>query len=183
MKYNIIFFLLLTIPLNAQNKNIQTKDSLYKAIKLYREVFWNDLPKPSGYINDYENLYNDTEESILSGIITEFEKETSVEIAFVTIDTVKTSKEKFEDLSLHIAKEWGIGKKGKDNGILIAISKGYRRIRIQTGSGMEKVMTDEETEKIIYDYLIPEFRKDEYYEGSLNGLLEIIKLLKSKTEK
>jgi len=94
---------------------------------------------------------------------------------------MKTSKDKFEDLSLHIAKTWGVGKKYKDNGILIAISKGYRQIRIQNGNGIEKIITDDETKEIIDKYFIPDFKKGKYYDGTLKGLIELIKLLKSKT--
>lgn len=82
---------------------------------------------------------------------------------------------------MHIAQTWKIGKAEKDNGILIGISKGYRRIRIQNGNGIEKIITDEETKKIIENYFIPEFKKGEYYKGTLNGLREIINVLKSKT--
>ena len=93
------------------------------------------------------------------------------------------SEEKFEDLTLHMARTWKIGKVDKDNGILIGISKGYRRIRIQNGNGIEKIITDDETKNIIEKYFIPYFRKSEYYDGTFIGLGELIKLLKNKIEK
>lgn len=184
MKYKLLFFLFLVFNLNAQNTEITQKDSLKtKSIEVFREVYWNNLPKPVSWTNDYEDLFTDIEQTKLDSIISKFEKETSVEISIVTIDTLKTSKEKFEDLTLHIAQTRKIGKVEKDNGILIGISKGYRRIRIQNGNGIEKIITDEETKSIIENYFIPEFKKGEYYNGTLNGLCEIIKLLKSKIEK
>ena len=114
----------------------------------------------------------------LNQIISNFEKETTVEIAIVTIDTFKVSKEKFEDLSLHIARTWGVGKKDKSNGVLIAISDGYRQIRIQNGDGITLLISDEETTNIIKNQVIPYFKKEEYFEGTQACLLEIIKLLK-----
>lgn len=99
----------------------------------------------------------------------------------MTLDTTKTSQEKFDDLSLHIAQTWSIGKKDKDNGILIAISKEHRRIRIQTGNGMQNIISDNETKEIIDNYFIPEFKKGEYYLGTKKGLIALIKLLKSKS--
>lgn len=182
MKLKLLFFLFLVSNLNAQNTEIVPKDNLKtKSIELFREIYWNNLPKPVSWTNDYENLFSDVERTKLDSIITKFEKETTIEISIVTIDTIKTSKEKFEDLTLHIAQTWKIGKAEKDNGILIGISKGYRRIRIQNGNGIEKIITDEETKKIIENYFIPEFKKGEYYKGTLNGLREIINVLKSKT--
>lgn len=182
--YKIIFLLVFTINLNAQNTEAIRKDSLKnKSIELFRKVFWDNLPKPVSWTNDFDDLYSDAEQTKLDSVITEFERETTFEIGIVTIDTIKTSKENFENLSLHIAQTWGIGKKDKDNGILISISKGYRRIRIEHGNGIEKIITEDDTKKIIDNYFIPAFRKDEYFNGTFNGLIEIIKLLKSKTEK
>ena len=184
MKLKLLFFLFLLSNLNAQNTEIIQKGSLKKkSIELFRENYWANLPKRISWTNDYENLFSDIEQTKLDSIISKFEKETSIEISIVTIDTIKTSEEKFEDLTLHIAKTWKIGKVKKDNGILIGISKGYRKIRIQNGNGIEKIITDEETKKIIENYFIPEFKKGKYYQGTLNGLCEIISLLKYKTEK
>lgn len=184
MNIRLFFLLFLALNLNAQNTEITQIDSLKsKSVEMYREIYWNNLPKPLGWTNDYEHLFTKTEQTKLDSIILKFEKETEIEISIVTIDTLKTSKEKFEDLTLHIAKTWKIGKAEKDNGILIAISKGYRKIRIQNGNGIDKIITNEETKKIIDNYFIKGFKKGEYYKGTLNGLCEIIKLLKSKTEK
>ena len=184
MKFKLIFFLILAFKLNAQNTEITKNDSLKtKSIELFREIYWNNLPKPVSWTNDYENLFTEIEQTKLDSIISKFEKETSIEISIVTIDTIKTSEEKFEDLILHFAQTWRIGKAEKDNGILIGICKGYRRIRIQNGNGIEKIITDEEKKSIIENYFIPEFKNEKYYTGTLNGLCEIIKLLKSKIEK
>lgn len=182
MKLKLLFFLFLVYNLNAQNTDLVEKDSLKKkSIELFRKIYWNRLPKPVSWTNDYENLFSDVEQTKLDSIISKFEKETTIEISIVTIDTIKTSKEKFEDLTLHFAQTWKIGKAEKENGILIGISKGYRRIRIQNGYGIEKIITDEETKKIIEKSFLPDFKKGEYYKGTLNGLLEIIRVLKSKT--
>jgi uncharacterized protein len=182
--YRIIVLLFFTINLNAQNTEAIKKDSLKnKSIELFRKVFWDNLPKPVSWTNDYENLYSDAEQTKLDSVITEFESETTFKIGIVTIDTLKTSKENFEKLSLHIAQTWGVGNKDKDNGILITISKGYRKIRIEHGNGIEKIITEDDTKTIIDNYFIPAFRKEQYFNGTLNGLIEIIKLLKNKTEK
>ena len=184
MNLKLTFFILLAINLNAQNDIKQKKDSLKsKIVEFHRENFWRNLPKPTNWTTDFEDLYSDNEQAKLDSIITNFEKKTTIEIAIVTIDTLKTSNEKFEDLSLNLAKKWGIGKYGKDNGILIAISRGYRRIRIQNGNGIEKIISEEETKAIIENYLIPAFRKNEYYTGTLKGINEIMKLLESKSGK
>lgn len=176
-----ILILLLAFSTKAQTTDslkLESKKSV--SLEFYRQVFWDDLPKPLKWTNDYENLFSDDEEAKLNQIITDFEKETTVEIAIVTIDTVKVSQEKFEDLSLHIARTWGVGKKEKSNGILIAISKGYRQIRVQNGDGIAIIISDEETADIIQNQIIPYFKNEEYFEGTQSGLLNIIDLLRTR---
>lgn len=177
--YFQVLILLFAFSMKAQTTDslkLESKKSV--SLEFYRQVFWDNLPKPHNWTNDYENLFSAEEETELNQIISDFEKETTVEIAIVTIDTSKVSKDKFEDLSLHIARTWGVGKKEKSNGILIAISKGYRQIRIQNGDGITLVLSDDETAKIIRNQIIPYFKKEEYFEGTQAGLFEIIKLLK-----
>mgnify|MGYP006187886825 CR=1 FL=1 len=176
-----ILILLFAFSMKAQvsdTNKIESKKSA--SIENYRQTFWDNLPKPHNWTNDYENLFSDKEETKLNQIITDFEKETTVEIAIVTIDTSKVSKDKFEDLSLHIARTWGVGKKATSNGILIAISKGYRQIRIQNGDGISLVLSDDETAEVIQNQFFPYFKKEEYFEGTQAGLLKIMELLKTR---
>ena len=176
-----ILFYFFSINLYAQNtQEVKSYSLINKSIELSRKEFWDNLPKPTNWTNDYENLYSDAEQKTLDSIITEFERETTFEIGIVTIDTIKVAKENFNNLSMHIAKTWGIGKKNKDNGILILISKSHKKIRIENGTGTEKLIKEKETSEIIQNYFLAEFRKNKFYNGTLNGLKAIIKLLKSK---
>ncbi|MFH6936996.1 TPM domain-containing protein [Flavobacterium sp. FlaQc-30] len=182
----VIFTILFFIAISATGQTFEKEqnDSLKdKAITTFREIYWNNLPSPQGWINDYERIFSDDEEKKLDNIISSFERETSIEIAIVTIDTVKTSSDKFEALSLHIAKTWGIGKKGKDNGILIGLSKGYRKIRIELGNGIAKVLTEQETKEIIDHDFIPEFKKGNYYQGIVNGITKLMEVLRTRIKR
>lgn len=181
--HKIIFITVFLIFSNVwcQKNEAEKTDSLKtKSIELYRQVFWNNIPKPTNWTNDYEDLFTEKQQNELNIILNTFEQETTIEIVIVTIDTIKVSKENFVDLSLHIAKTWEIGKPNKDNGILIAISNGYKSIRIQNANGIEKIITDNETKEIIDNYFIPEFKTGNYFNGTLVGLKELIKLLKTK---
>lgn len=159
-----------------------TDSSTYKLHKL-RKQFWDSLPKPIGWTNDLENIYSPAEEMILDSIISVFEKETSIEISIVTLDSTLTSVELFNDLALHIARTWGIGKKDKDNGILICISTGHRRIRISNGYGIEQMLTDEETNVLLNRYFLPKFKRTQFFQGTYDGLIALIKKLRDKSGK
>ena len=144
------------------------------------QSFWDSLPKPKGWINDYEGLYSDNEELVLDSLVHLLKNETGIEIAVVTIDAVSIPKEKFVELTQRMANQWGVGEAGKDNGILVGISRGHRMIRINNGSGIEKLITDEETKEIIDSYFIPYFKAGGFYKGTIVGLTELIHRLQAK---
>lgn len=181
MRNTLIIIVFLTFTNVWSQEKTENVDSLRtKSIELVRNIFWNYPPRYQKWVNDYEDLYTFDQEAELTTLIDNFEKETSFEIAIVTIDKIIVTEDKFEDLSLYIAKTWGVGKRFKDNGILIAISKGYRRMRIQNGNGTEILFTNEETQLVIDNYFIPYFKKEEYFYGTLLGIKEIMRILKSK---
>lgn len=177
-KLLLLISLFINFNVFSQEMNQRTIDSLkVEVVENFQNLYWLNPIKHYGWVTDYEKLYSKNEIKILNDLINEFEKETSVEIAIVTLDSLRATSDNFDDLSLRIAQKWAIGKSGKDNGILIAISKHYRKIRIQNGNGIEKIISDDETKFIIDTYFIPEFKNENYYSGTLNGMLELMKKL------
>ena len=139
--------------------------------------YWENLPNPTGWVSDFENIFTVEQEKTLDSLIAEFENRTTIEISVITIPTSATIKNRFDELTLFIANKWGVGKKEKDNGILIGISKGYRTIRIQNGIGIEKLITDNQTKQIIDQKIIPNFKADDFYNGTFVGIQEIKQVL------
>jgi uncharacterized protein len=133
---------------------------------------------PIGWVNDFEKIFTEEENLKLDSILSKFEKKTSNEIAIVTIDSSWITKEKFDSLTLVIANKWGVGKKENNNGILIGISKGLRKIRIQNGKGIVPKLSDKETKLIIDNYFIPEFKNGNYFKGCFAGILEIMRKIR-----
>ncbi|MBK7883291.1 MAG: TPM domain-containing protein [Chitinophagaceae bacterium] len=99
-----------------------------------------------------------------------FQKNTSIEIAIVSIDTTMTIKENLDAFTLEIANNWGVGEKNKNTGITIGISKGYKKMRIQNGNGVQHFLTDNETQEIVDNAFIPAFKEGNYFKGTLAGL-------------
>lgn len=132
-------------------------------------------PEPVGYINDFYNLFSAAEEASLDSLVRAFGKETSADIVVVTVDTSFSSYNKFDSSVTALHNAWGVGKKGKNNGVLIVICPVYRLIRISNGYGIEDKMTNEETKRIIDEIVVPEFRSARYYEGTRNAILSIIR--------
>lgn len=134
--------------------------------------------KPLGWTSDYERIFTIEQIDTLNSIISKFESETTNEIAIVTINKSWTTPEKFDSLVVAIHNYWGVGKKEKNNGIVIGISAGLRRIRISNGYGIEAKFTDSETKKIIDDTVIPYFKASNYFQGAREGLLAIFQKLR-----
>lgn len=164
---------------NESKHSNQQVDSADERLRLSRQAFWDSLPQPTGYVNDYENLYSDSEEATLDSIIADFEGRTTKQIAIITFDTTMTTRDSLDELTLRIANKWGVGQKDKNNGVTIGICRGYRKMRIQNGYGIEKIMTDSETKEIIDIFFIPDFKEGNYFEGTLKGLNALIKKLRT----
>jgi uncharacterized protein len=134
--------------------------------------------KALGWTSDFEGIFTQDQIFVLDSIIASFEQETTNEIAIVTIDKSWTTEESFDSLTLTIARNWGVGKKDKNNGILIGISTGLGIIRIQNGYGIETILSDAETKKIIDNIIIPEFKNGNYFEGTKNGLFALMQKIR-----
>lgn len=131
------------------------------------------LPKPIDFVNDFEKILTKQEVKELTKIILRHEKKTTNQISIVTVKSISPYKEMF-DFSFDLGNYWGVGQKDKNNGVLIVVSKELRKIRIQNGEGIEKILTDEETKTIIDNEMIVEFKNDNYFEGLKKGLESII---------
>ncbi len=135
------------------------------------------IPRPVGYVNDFEHLFTQEQVDSLDELLHDFEQRTTIEIAVMTIDTSLTMAGNFDLFTVKTMSAWKVGKKEKSNGILIGISRVYRKMRIQNGSGIEKVLPNAGTKKIIDEAFIPFFKKGQYYEGTLNGLKTLMQRL------
>lgn len=166
-----IYFLILFVNLSSC-QSINENDKYYKAEY--------DKIESKPFILDFENLFSKTQKDSLLKITKEFEQKTSAEICLITLDNEIKNHEELKAQSLFLANYLGIGKKEKSNGILISISKKSRMMRIENGDGITNLMTDLETEEILNENFIPEFKKGDYYIGTLNGINKIISELSGK---
>jgi len=150
-------------------------------IEEYRNSIWENLPSPDGWTNDFEGIFANTEEEILSDMIAKLENRTGIEIAIVTVDSNMVRLDKFDEFADHLLRAWGVGKKEKKNGVLICISSQYKKITISRGPGTDKFLSDAIVTHLITKSFIPLYRKHNYYGGTLNGLIALINKLQPST--
>jgi len=102
-------------------------------------VDWKAL-KPQGYVSDFAGVIDAQSKAELENYCTRLEQQTGAEMALVTISSL--SREPIEDVANTIFRAWGIGKKGKDEGILLLLAVGDRRDRLEVGYGLEPILPD-----------------------------------------
>ncbi|GLB47676.1 TPM domain-containing protein [Neptunitalea lumnitzerae] len=139
-----------------------------------------DIPeKPSGSkqtsVYDYADILQPREENALKNKLLRYADTTSTQIVIVTIKSLKG--ENIGLLTPKWAQEWGIGQKGKDNGILILLSEQDREIWISPGYEAEQKLTAGINGEIIRNYILPQFKRGDYYAGLNNGTDAIFKVL------
>lgn len=163
------------LVIDSSNKNVYADSNSLETEGFIGNTYKINIPlKPAGWTNDFEFIFTKSQIAILDSLIGNYEKRTTNEIAIVTIDSAWTTKERFDSLVLAIHNGWGVGKKEKNNGIVIGLSAGLRLIRISNGYGIESQLSDADTKKIIDSVIIPDFRQSNFFEGTRQGLLAIM---------
>jgi len=128
------------------------------------------------FVFDNEKILTIEQSSYLDSIFRAHEKRTTNEIVVVTTPDYGEFSNNI-DFSVDFGTKFGIGKREYDNGVVIVFSKTKREIRISTGNGTEKVLTDEVSKKIIDSIMIPKFKTDLVFEGLKEGGTAIINFL------
>lgn len=139
-------------------------------LSAYRQSLWDTLPAAIGWVNDFGDLFTPQQERNLEKTLEHFESATTVEVCVVTIDSNMVAENKFSEFSYRLMKKWGIGKITKSNGIVICICKDYRRICVTTDFGIDRYVSEGDKNKMINREFAPYFAKNDYYDGTFNGL-------------
>lgn len=128
---------------------------------------------PTGFVNDFAGILNQEQKQTLETKLTDFREKTTNEISVVAIKTL--GEDNLEQYANALFREWGIGGKEHSNGVLLLIVVDDRKIRIETGYGLEGALPDILTKQIQEESIVPEFKKGDYYMGITNGVDSIIK--------
>jgi len=130
-----------------------------------------DLPQPSGWVNDFAGVISPEYTEKLNSLISEVEEKTGSEIAVVTIDSIAPYGE--QEYARLLFDNWKPGKKGKDNGVLVLLAVKERRWRIESGYGVEDILPDGLCGEIGRNYMVPYFKDGNYGQGLYQGVLRI----------
>ena len=132
-----------------------------------------EVPPLQGRINDRAELLSPSTESALSDRLVNYEKTTGHQLALLTIPSL--DGDPLEDFSIRVVEAWKLGKKGKDDGVLVLVVSKDRKMRIEVGYGLEGELTDATAGRIVSDVMAPRFRNGDY-EGGIAAALDAIML-------
>lgn len=141
-----------------------------------------DRPTPPRLVNDMAGVFDQNQAEAMERTLVQFSNETSTQVAVVTLSDLKGYDA--GDYSFRLAEKWGIGQKGKNNGILILVkpktkdSKG--QAFIATGYGVEGAVPDAIARRIVENEMIPQFKTNNYYAGVNAGVKVIMELTRGE---
>ncbi len=142
-------------------------------------VFAQDFPERSNtLVTDFTNTLSAGDKQKLETKLVAFNDSSSTQITVVLLKSVGSYD--INDYGQQLLRKWGIGQKGKNNGILVIVAISDRKMAIQTGYGMEGALPDILTQRIIQNDMRPNFKAGDYYAGLDSATNDIIKATKGE---
>jgi uncharacterized protein len=126
-------------------------------------------PTPRGAVNDFANVIDSDNANRMETLAREVLQKTGTAIVVVTVSSIGNNEE-VNTYANKLYNAWGIGKKGEDKGILIFVAVKERKIRIETGYGVEEILPDGLVGEIRDKYVVPELKKGNYSQGVYNAV-------------
>ncbi len=133
------------------------------------------FPALTGPVVDEAHLLPADTFAALSRKLADYARATSTQVVVVTLPTLKGYP--IDEYGYQLGRHWGIGQKGKNNGVLLIVDAGERQVRIEVGYGLEGTLTDAQSFGIIHNIIVPQFAKGAYAAGIVAGADEIISVL------
>ncbi len=156
-----LFILLLCLPFSAaQGVDIVAK------------------PQVEKLVNDFAGVISDEQAALLEDSLARYARRTSTQVLVITVSDLNGYEP--ADYAYRIGQTWGVGQKGKNNGVVILVKpklsdtdKG--RAFISSGYGLEGVLPDITCSRIVNNVMIPYFRNNDYQSGIIAGAIAVMK--------
>ncbi len=126
-----------------------------------------NFPRPMGAVNDFAGVISAEYRNRMERLSREVLEKTGTAIVVATFVTVGDNE--FNSYVNRLYSAWGIGRKGEDKGVLIVLALKERKIRIETGYGVEGILPDGLVGEIRDRSVIPRLRAGDYGRGLLEG--------------
>ena len=133
-------------------------------------------PTPKAYFNDYAGVISEPKRRELNERLARFDKATTNQVV-VAIFPEMDSTPSLDEYTLRIAKAWGVGQRGKNNGAILFVFVRDLTMRMQVGDGLTGVLTNARSKQILDEELKPAFEKREFDGGLSQGVAAILETI------
>ncbi len=130
-------------------------------------------PIPDTYIYDSAQILSPATRQGLEERLAAFERDSSNQVLVATFPDLQG--ETIEEFSIRLAEKWKPGQKGRENGAILVVSKGDRKVRIEVGYGLEGVLPDAVAKSILHNEILPHFKGGYFDAGIVAGIEAILK--------
>lgn len=137
------------------------------------------FPQVPQRVNDFANVLSPTTETALKKILKQLDMNTTIELIVVTVASLEGKS--IEQYSIELGKRWRIGKKDKNNGIFFIVAPKERKVRLEVGYGLEHILTDAITKRILRESASPHFKIGDFDKGCISGVSAIINTIKQSS--
>jgi uncharacterized protein len=133
------------------------------------------FPPLTGRVVDEAGILDPATTEALEHKLAGFEAKTADQFVVVTLKSLQGTS--IEDYGYQLGRHWGIGQKGKNNGVLLIVAPNERKVRIEVGYGLEGDLTDAVSKLIIENAILPRFKANDYAGGITRGVDDIIQVI------
>src|SRR5437868_6264146 len=138
-----------------------------------------DIPPLKARVTDLTGTLSAEQRSALEQTLAEFERRKGAQLAVLMVAT--TQPEAIEQYAVRVEEAWKLGRKGVDDSILLVIAKNDRKLKIETGYGLEGVVPDAVAKRVIEDDIVPRFKAGDFYGGIRAGMDRLMRLVEGET--
>ena len=138
------------------------KNILVFVLLLFQTLFSQETAfEIKSYVNDTVSMFTEGERNTLESKLKDYEITTTNQVVVVVINSL--NNELLEGFANKLFNENGIGQEKEDNGVLLLIVKEDRKVRIEVGYGLEDILTDAKSSRIIREIITPNFKNKNYF--------------------
>jgi uncharacterized protein len=134
----------------------------------------------TGRVVDTANLFNPAERAVIEAELAALEGASTDQLAVVTVQSLDGYA--IEDYAIGLARQWQLGQKDVDNGVLLLVAPNDRKVRIEVGRRLEPLLTDTMARLIIENAILPKFRRGDFAGGVYDGVRDIKSVLLGDAE-
>jgi uncharacterized protein len=138
------------------------------------------FPALAGRVVDQAQILDAAARTRIDGKLEQLESKTSTQLVVATLRSLQGYD--IADYGYRLGRSWGIGQKGKNNGVILLVAPSDRKVRIEVGYGLEGTVTDAVSRLIIENAILPRFRAGDFAGGIERGVDDLVLLLSGNAE-